>query len=164
MISMLIIFLAMQNSEQSIGFLISDTARLMRRRFDQRARHLGLTRAQWQVLAHLQRNEGINQIGLADLLDIEAITLCRTIDRMEEGGWVERRADPNDRRARLLFLTERARPFIADMRVIAEEIYAEALSGLPADTRQTLTEILTAMRTNLSARPALADSPKAKRA
>jgi DNA-binding MarR family transcriptional regulator len=161
---MLIIFLIMQNSEQSIGFLISDTARLMRRRFDQRARHLGLTRAQWQVLAHLQRNEGINQIGLADLLDIEAITLCRTIDRMEEGGWVERRADPNDRRARLLFLTERARPFIADMRVIAEEIYAEALSGLPADTRQTLTEILTAMRTNLSARPALADSPKAKRA
>jgi MarR family transcriptional regulator, transcriptional regulator for hemolysin len=154
----------MQNSEQSIGFLISDTARLMRRRFDQRARHLGLTRAQWQVLAHLQRNEGINQIGLADLLDIEAITLCRTIDRMEEGGWVERRADPNDRRARLLFLTERARPFIADMRAIAEEIYAEALSGLPADTRQTLTEILTAMRTNLSARPALADSPKAKRA
>jgi MarR family transcriptional regulator, transcriptional regulator for hemolysin len=154
----------MQNSEQSIGFLISDTARLMRRRFDQRARHLGLTRAQWQVLAHLQRNEGINQIGLADLLDIEAITLCRTIDRMEEGGWVERRADPNDRRARLLFLTERVRPFIADMRVIAEEIYAEALSGLPADTRQTLTEILTAMRTNLSARPALADSPKAKRA
>jgi len=137
---------------------------LMRRRFDQRARHLGLTRAQWQVLAHLQRNEGINQIGLADLLDIEAITLCRTIDRMEEGGWVERRADPNDRRARLLFLTERARPFIADMRSIAEEIYAEALAGLPADTRQTLTEILTAMRTNLSARPALADSPKAKRA
>jgi MarR family transcriptional regulator, transcriptional regulator for hemolysin len=161
---MLIIFLAMQNSEQSIGFLISDTARLMRRRFDQRARHLGLTRAQWQVLAHLQRNEGINQIGLADLLDIEAITLCRTIDRMEEGGWVERRPDPNDRRARLLFLTERARPFIADMRAIAEEIYAEALAGLPADTRQTLTEILTAMRTNLSARPALADSPKAKRA
>jgi MarR family transcriptional regulator for hemolysin len=154
----------MQNSEQSIGFLISDTARLMRRRFDQRARHLGLTRAQWQVLAHLQRNEGINQIGLADLLDIEAITLCRTIDRMEEGGWVERRADPNDRRARLLFLTERARPFIADMRAIAEEIYAEALSGLPADTRQTLTEILTAMRTNLSARPALAESPKVKRA
>jgi MarR family transcriptional regulator, transcriptional regulator for hemolysin len=153
----------MQNSEQSIGFLISDTARLMRRRFDQRARHLGLTRAQWQVLAHLQRNEGINQIGLADLLDIEAITLCRTIDRMEEGGWVERRADPNDRRARLLFLTERARPFIADMRAIAEEIYAEALAGLPADTRQTLTEILMAMRTNLSARPAL-DSPKAKRA
>ena len=161
---MLIIFLPVQNSEQSIGFLISDTARLMRRRFDQRARHLGLTRAQWQVLAHLQRNEGINQIGLADLLDIEAITLCRTIDRMEEGGWVERRPDPNDRRARLLFLTERARPFIAGMRVIAEEIYAEALSGLPADTRQTLTEILTAMRTNLSARPALADSPKAKRA
>ena len=154
----------MHNMEQSLGFLIIDTARLMRRRFDQRARHLGLTRAQWQVLAHLQRNEGINQIGLADLLEVEPITLCRTIDRMEEGGWVERRSDPKDRRARLLFLTERARPFIADMRAIAEEIYSEALAGLPADTRNTLTEILTAMRTNLSARPALAESPKAKRA
>jgi MarR family transcriptional regulator for hemolysin len=154
----------MQIIEQSLGFLISDTARLMRRRFDQRARHLGLTRAQWQVLAHLQRNEGINQIGLADLLDIEPITLCRTIDRMEEGGWVERRADPKDRRARLLFLTERARPFIAEMRALAEEIYAEALEGLPADTRQTLSEILTAMRTNLSARPAVPQSAKVKRA
>ena len=161
---MLIIFYAMQITEQSLGFLISDTARLMRRRFDQRARHLGLTRAQWQVLAHLQRNEGINQIGLADLLDIEPITLCRTIDRMEEGGWVERRADPKDRRARLLFLTERARPFIAEMRALAEEIYAEALEGLPADTRQTLSEILTAMRTNLSARPAVPQSAKVKRA
>jgi len=154
----------MQNMEQSLGFLISDTARLMRRRFDQRARHLGLTRAQWQVLAHLQRNEGINQIGLADLLEVEAITLCRTIDRMEEGGWVERRPDPKDRRARLLFLTGRARPFIAEMRAIAEEIYAEALAGLSADTRKTLTEILTAMRTNLSARPAHTESPKARRA
>jgi MarR family transcriptional regulator, transcriptional regulator for hemolysin len=161
---MLIIFYAMQITGQSLGFLISDTARLMRRRFDQRARHLGLTRAQWQVLAHLQRNEGINQIGLADLLDIEPITLCRTIDRMEEGGWVERRADPKDRRARLLFLTERARPFIAEMRALAEEIYAEALEGLPADTRQTLSEILTAMRTNLSARPAVPQSAKVKRA
>jgi DNA-binding MarR family transcriptional regulator len=123
-----------------------------------------LTRAQWQVLAHLQRNEGINQIGLADLLDIEPITLCRTIDRMEDGGWVERRADPKDRRARLLFLTERARPFIAEMRALAEEIYAEALEGLPADTRQTLSEILTAMRTNLSARPAVPQSAKVKRA
>src|SRR3954463_13030008 len=100
----------MHNMEQSLGFLISDTARLMRRRFDQKARHLGLTRAQWQVLAHLARNEGINQVGLAELLDVEPITLCRQIDRMEEGGWVVRRPDPGDRRARLLFMTEKARP------------------------------------------------------
>jgi DNA-binding MarR family transcriptional regulator len=150
--------------EHSLGFLISDTARLMRRRFDQRARHLGLTRAQWQVLAHLQRNEGINQIGLADLLEVEPITLCRTVDRMEEGGWVERRPDPKDRRARLLFLTERARPLISQMRSIAEEIYAEALAGLPADTRELLTEMLMGMRANLSVRPPVADSARVKQA
>ena len=150
--------------DQSLGFLISDTARLMRRRFDQRARHLGLTRAQWQVLAHLNRNEGINQTGLADLLDIEPITLCRTIDRMEDGGWVERRPDPRDRRARLLFLTERARPLLGEMRGLAEEVYGEALAGLPAGTRAALSEILMAMRANLSARPAAADQPRSRRA
>ena len=151
-------------TENSLGFLISDTARLLRRRFDQRARHLGLTRAQWQVLAHLHRNEGINQVGLADLLDIEAITLCRTLDRMEEGGWVERRPDPKDRRARLLFLTERARPLLDEARGLAEEVYDEALAGLPAGTRAKLSEILMAMRANLAARPAAADQPRSRRA
>jgi MarR family transcriptional regulator, transcriptional regulator for hemolysin len=154
----------MQNlTDHSLGFLISDTARLLRRRFDQRARHLGLTRAQWQVLAHLHRNEGINQIGLADLLDIEAITLCRTIDRMEEGGWVERRPDPKDRRARLLFLTDRARPLIAKLRTLADELYEEALEGLPPRSRDALVEILVAMRANLAARSDAAAEPQRSR-
>ena len=154
----------MQNrTDHSLGFLISDTARLLRRRFDQRARHLGLTRAQWQVLAHLHRNEGINQIGLADLLDIEAITLCRTIDRMEEGGWVERRPDPKDRRARLLSLTDRARPLIAKLRTLADELYEEALEGLPPRSRDALVEILVAMRANLAARSDAAAEPQRSR-
>jgi MarR family transcriptional regulator, transcriptional regulator for hemolysin len=154
----------MQNrTDHSLGFLISDTARLLRRRFDQRARHLGLTRAQWQVLAHLHRNEGINQIGLADLLDVEAITLCRTIDRMEEGGWVERRPDPKDRRARLLFLTDRARPLIAKLRTLADELYEEALEGLPPHSRDALVEILVAMRANLAARSDAAAEPQRSR-
>jgi MarR family transcriptional regulator, transcriptional regulator for hemolysin len=154
----------MQNrTDHSLGFLISDTARLLRRRFDQRARHLGLTRAQWQVLAHLHRNEGINQIGLADLLDVEAITLCRTIDRMEEGGWVERRPDPKDRRARLLFLTDRARPLIAKLRTLADELYEEALEGLPPRSRDALVEILVAMRANLAARSDAAAEPQRSR-
>jgi MarR family transcriptional regulator, transcriptional regulator for hemolysin len=150
--------------EPSLGFLISDTARLLRRRFDQRARHLGLTRAQWQVLAHLQRNEGINQIGLADLLDVEAITLCRTIDRMEEGGWVERRPDPKDRRARLLFLTDKARPLIARMRSLADALFEEALEGLPPEARDTLVGILTTMRANLSARSEGSEGQRSRRA
>ncbi|HEX6012301.1 MAG TPA: MarR family transcriptional regulator, partial [Geminicoccaceae bacterium] len=99
----------MNDAAPTLGFLLSDAARLFRRRFDQKARPFGLTRAQWQVLARLARHEGINQAGLADLLDLEPITLCRQIDRMEEGGWVTRRPDPGDRRARLLFLTDKAR-------------------------------------------------------
>jgi DNA-binding MarR family transcriptional regulator len=136
----------------TLGFLLSDAARLMRRRFDQKARHLGLTRAQWQVLAHLARNEGINQVGLAELLDVEPITLCRIADRMEEGGWLERRPDPGDRRARRLFMTAKARPMVAAMRALAEEIYEEALAGLPPARRSDLLATLDQVRANLAER------------
>jgi DNA-binding MarR family transcriptional regulator len=134
----------------SLGFLLSDAARLLRRRFDQKARHLGLTRAQWQVLAHLARNEGINQVGLAELLDVEPITLCRQIVRLEERGWVARRPDPGDRRARLLFMTEKARPVIVEMRALAEEVYAEALDGLPEEAQARLIAALQHVRANLA--------------
>ncbi|MFO1075354.1 MAG: MarR family transcriptional regulator [Geminicoccaceae bacterium] len=142
--------MTMQPAAPSLGFLLNDSARLLRRRFDQKARHLGLTRAQWQVLAHLARHEGIRQVALADLLEIEPITLCRLVDRMEEGGWIERRADPDDRRARLLFMTAKAWPMIADMRALAEEIYAEALAGLSAEERAGLIRTLEHMRANLA--------------
>ncbi|HEX6842884.1 MAG TPA: MarR family transcriptional regulator, partial [Stellaceae bacterium] len=77
--------------ERSFGFLLHDIARLMRKRFDQRARSLNLSRAQWQLLVHLSRHEGITQSGLAEILEIENITVGRLVDRMEEAGWVERR-------------------------------------------------------------------------
>jgi hypothetical protein len=78
----------------SIGFLISDVSRLMRRRFDERARTIGVTRPQWRALTALSRHEGINQGQLADLLEVEPITLCRMVDRLEDAGHVERRRDP----------------------------------------------------------------------
>ena len=90
----------MQPPEKSFGFLLYDAARLLRRDFERRAKQLGLTRAQWSVLAHLARNEGTNQAAAADVLEIEPITLVRLLDRLEAAGWVERRPDPNDRRAR----------------------------------------------------------------
>src|SRR5262245_26297396 len=105
--------------ERSFGFILHDIARLMRKRFDQRARALGLSRSQWQVLAHLSRHQGINQSGLAEILEIENITLGRLIDRMEEAGWVERRPDPNDRRARRLYMTEKVEPMMERMRALA---------------------------------------------
>jgi DNA-binding MarR family transcriptional regulator len=138
--------------ERSFGFLLHDIARLLRKRFDQRARALGLSRSQWQVLAHLSRHEGINQSGLAEILEIENITLGRLIDRMEEAGWVERRPDRNDRRARLLYMTEKVQPMMERMRALAEETRNEALAGLPAAEREALIERLLQVRANLSER------------
>src|SRR5258706_2546827 len=93
---------------RSLGALVGDVARLLRKRFDQRAKDLGLTPAQYYLLAKLSRDEGINQVGLADLLEIEPITLARLVDRMEAGGLIERRADPAELRPRPLCLTSKS--------------------------------------------------------
>jgi len=144
---MLIMWLPMTDS---LGFLISDVSRLMRRRFDERARLIGVTRAQWRTLTTLARNEGINQGGLADLLEVEPITLCRMIDRLEEAGLVERRRDPADRRAWLIFLTPKAHPLISQLRGLADGMIEEALNGLDETRRAALMETLGAIRTNLN--------------
>lgn len=141
-----------QPAPETFGFLLSDAARLLRRRFDQKARRLGLTRAQWQLLARLARSEGTNQAALADLMEVEPITLCRLLDRMEEGGWVERRPDPADRRARLLYMTDKARPVLEEMRALADGVYEEALAGLSAEACAALLSALRLVRSNLSDR------------
>lgn len=138
--------------ERSFGFLLNDIARLMRKRYEQRARPLGLTRAQWQSLAHLQRREGINQSGLAELLELEPISVARLIDRMEESGLVERRDDPADRRAHRLFLTDRARPLLVACRALGETVYAEAFAGIADEQREQLIDLLVRVRGNLSER------------
>ncbi len=146
--------------DRSFGFLIHDIARLLRKKFDQRARALGLSRSQWQVLVHLSRHEGINQSGLAEILEVESITLGRLIDRMEEAGWVERRPDRKDRRARLLYTTEKVAPVMERMRELAEATRNEALEGLAAGDRERLIDMLTQVRTTLSERPTpRADDP-----
>ena len=92
--------------KRSFGFLIGDVSRLLRKSFDRHARTIGLTRAQWRVLAHLSRNEGVKQSELADILEINPITLARLLERLGTDNCVERRMDPTDKRARRLFLTE----------------------------------------------------------
>ena len=133
----------------SLGFLISDVSRLMRRRFDERAREVGATRAQWRTLTTLSRNEGLNQGALADLLEVEPITLCRMIDRLEESGLVERRRDPSDRRAWQLFLTDKSKPILDDLRRMADDLFVQVLSGLDDSERQALGRSLERMRSNL---------------
>jgi DNA-binding MarR family transcriptional regulator len=135
---------------RSFGFVLHETARLLSRRFDQRAKCLGLTRAQIHLMAYLVYHEGINQTGLADLLEIEPISLARLIDRMEQAGWVERRPDPHDRRAWLLFVTEKAKPVFTQMVEIGQEVRQEALSGLSAEERDQIMELMLRVRGNLS--------------
>ena len=144
----------MKTGKDTIGFLVNDAARLMRRDFERRARSLGLTRAQWQAMFHLARNEGCNQTTLADLLEVEPITLARVIDRLELSGLVQRRADPTDRRARLLFLGERAHPLLEQLRTLGAETREVALAGIDEDERNLLITLLTKMRANLSGRDA----------
>jgi DNA-binding MarR family transcriptional regulator len=136
----------------TFGFLLHDTARLMRRDFERRSRSSGLTRAQWAVLAYLARSEGTSQAALAETLEIEPITLVRLLDRLEGAGWVERRADPADRRVRRLYLTETARPLMDQFQELATATREAALLGLSEDERRQLTDLLMKVRTNLSGR------------
>jgi MarR family transcriptional regulator for hemolysin len=138
--------------EYGFGFLLHDIARLLRKRFDQRAATLGLSRAQWQVLAHLHRHEGINQSGLADILEIKGVTLGRLVDRLEAAGWVERRADLSDRRARRLYTTAKVAPVLERMWALGETNREEALAGLGDEDRHRLVDALLKIRANLSER------------
>ncbi len=135
---------------ENLGFLMNDVSRLMRRRFDERARTSGATGAQWRTLKILQRSEGLNQGQLAELLEVEPITACRMIDRLEEAGLVERRRDPADRRAWRIFLTEKARPVLDDLHVIASGMIEGALQGLSARQRDDLIASLNAIRENVT--------------
>jgi len=139
--------------DRSFGFLVHDVARLFGRRFNQRALlFLGLTRAQCKVLGYLARNEGINQAGLADLLEIKPMTLVRQIDRMEEDGWIERRPDPGDRRARRLVLTEKARPILARILDLSTEVRDQAFAGVSEVEGRHLISLLCRVHGNLSER------------
>src|SRR3984893_12928337 len=142
----------MVDLERSFGFLVNDVARLFGRRFAHNGRRLGLTRAQCRTLGYLTRYEGINQAGLADLLEIRPMTLVRQIDRMEEAGWIERRADPADRRARGLFLTAQARPILGRILDVANETRDEALARLKPGEAGQLIDLLKRVHATLSER------------
>ncbi len=133
----------------TIGVLISDGARLLRRRFDARARQIGVSRAQWQVLIALARSEGSSQTALADRLEVETITVGRMVDRLAEAGLVERRADPHDRRAWCLYLTERAVDLLNALQPVAAAQRAEMLAGLSEGEQAQLHALLQRVRSNL---------------
>jgi MarR family transcriptional regulator for hemolysin len=140
----------MELNAPTLGFLLHEVARLLRRRFEQNARRSGLTRSQWQVLAYLAKNQGINQNGLADLLEIEPITLCRLLDRLQALGLVERHPDPSDRRVWLLHTTPAARPKLTQLGKLGEVTRGEALAGVSEADTERLLKTLQALKANLA--------------
>jgi MarR family transcriptional regulator, transcriptional regulator for hemolysin len=140
----------MEDHSPTLGFLLHDVARLLKRRFEQNARGTGLTRSQWQVLALLAQNEGIHQGKLAELLDIEAITLGRIVDKLETQGLIERRPHPSDRRIWLLHLTEAAQPKLTQLRQLGEITRGEALAGTTKPDRECLLKTLRILKANLT--------------
>lgn len=141
-----------EDLDRNVGFLLHDVSRLLRKRFDRRARALGLTRAQWRVLAHLAPRQGINQSALSEILEVESITLGRHIDRLQETGWVERRRDPEDRRAWRLYLTEKSRPILDHMEVLAVQTQEEAMTELSSAERDRLLLLLLSMKRSMVAK------------
>lgn len=137
-----------QNPERSTGFLLRDNSRFMKVAFNERVS--GLTQAQWGALAHLSRHQGLNQVGLADLLEVQPITVARLIDKLVALGVVERRPDPNDRRAQQLFLTSKAQPLLDQMWEAGDEILDHAYAGFTEEERMQCVEMLVRMRNNLA--------------
>jgi MarR family transcriptional regulator for hemolysin len=135
--------------EREIAFNISDVARMLRTYADQRAGEFGMTRAQWAVLARVERFEGLKQGELADTLDLQPITLTRLIDRLCDSGLIERRSDPDDRRAKRLFLTPAARPVLDGLARLGKDMMTTVLAGIePVAIGQLLDNLLT-LKTNL---------------
>jgi DNA-binding MarR family transcriptional regulator len=133
-----------------LGFLIHDVQRLMRKRFEARARGLGLSAAQWRLMVRVAKEQGVAQARLAELLEIEPISVSRLVDRMEEGGWIERRADAADRRVRMIFPTAKASAAYAEVKILAGEVYEDSLAGVSPEDRRVLIKGLEAMAENLA--------------
>ena len=136
-------------NNRELAFSINDVARLLRTYADHAAGRFGMTRAKWAVLARLDRFEGLKQTELAEMLDLQPITLTRLLDGLADNGLIERRPDPEDRRAKRLFLTPAARPLLERLSALGEDLMATALAGLePADVDARLGR-LTSVKENL---------------
>ena len=133
---------------QTLPFEISETAHALRKAFDRLAVGLGVTRAQWKVLFKLTRKPGLRQVELADMLDLEPITLCRIVDRLEEAGLVERTRDPEDRRAWRLHVTPQAQPLIDKLQAVGGLLVEQAFAGIDPNDIETTRAVLARVREN----------------
>ncbi len=142
--------MSMDASDVSLGALANDVARLFNRGFDAKVRPMGLTRAQWKVLLYLKRRQGLSQTELGDLLEVRPPSLAKVLDGLERKGWLERREDPSDRRAKRLYLTRDAEPLIRRVHRIASEDDRQALADLSKTEIAELTRLMRRVKRNLS--------------
>jgi DNA-binding MarR family transcriptional regulator len=138
--------------QPNVGAMVHDVARLIRRRFERRARQTGLplTRHQARTLLYIARNEGLSQAAVATMLDIEPIALVRLLDRLHEEGWVERRPHPTDRRVRTLWVTLAGWSVVDKVLALNAEVREEACAGLSSEARELLLNLLGQIKGNLS--------------
>ncbi|HEX6072108.1 MAG TPA: MarR family transcriptional regulator [Sphingomicrobium sp.] len=133
---------------ETLPFEIGETAHALRKAFDRMAVGLGVTRAQWKVLFKLTRKPGLRQVELADMLDLEPITLSRIVDRLEEAGLVERARDPEDRRAWRLHVTETAQPLVGKLRAVGADLVEQVFAGIDPKDIETARQVLAKAREN----------------
>jgi DNA-binding MarR family transcriptional regulator len=138
-------------ANNSLFYMLHDATRQLRKHFDRRATRLELTRAQWRALKATSRQEGLSQTELAELLDMEPIPVGRVIDRLEKTGFVERRADPADRRRWRLYLTQKAHAVVDEMETIASELRNDALRDVDRNDLDALMRVLAQIKENLAA-------------
>ena len=138
-------------TDSTFAYLMQDVTRHLRTHFDRRATAFALTRAQWRALKTIRRSEGLSQTELADFLDMQPIPVGRVIDRLEKTGYIERRADPGDRRRWRLYLTPKAHAVVAEMEVIAGGLRDDALRGIQRADFETLLRVLAQIKDNLVA-------------
>ncbi|WP_438274738.1 MarR family winged helix-turn-helix transcriptional regulator [Nitrobacter sp.] len=137
--------MSLDRKRQFVSQLI-ESSRLLRNYIDLRAKGCGTTRAQWIVLFQLRQKEGLSQVDLADVLELQPISLVRLLDRLVDHGFLERRPDPRDRRANRLFLTGAGRRLVDDLDSLRDSIAADVLQGIPEETVETSLETLRALK------------------
>ena len=133
------------------GFLLTESARLLRKLIDRRLQPLGLSRAQWSILAILSNQEGLSQSQISAKLEIEKSTAGRLIDQVERSGWIERRRIPGDRRVWGIYLTDQARQLLVQVETVILRSRTEMLHSLSPEQQQHLSEILQTVKSSLSA-------------
>lgn len=134
---------------REFAFMLNDVARMLRTYADHRGAQLGITRAQWVVLVRLDRSEGLKQSELAEMLELQPISLTRLLDKLCDSGLIERRADPGDRRAKRLFLTPAARPLLEKLGELGEDLMATALAGVDRESVEWMVAQLGLVKENL---------------